>query len=341
MNMRVSKYELAKYPFLTDVKEFISRGGITDEEFISRGVYDLGYDLNDVSESILDRSLKRIYVALNGEVFNELEDVDKEVISFLLALIMLNNLGMNIASKRFALSEARRVERFLENDLKNGEIDLLEYIYKDIFGLEVINEDDIYKISVAEYLKRASRFHDPYWKLINKDVYDGYVHLDLHDIVRLIREEVSILIYDKINKVTIKKLPESIKSRVEVLRRYLLSDARFKPLQSSNRDYPPCITHILDMLDKGENPPHTARFLLATYMLSIGKSIDEVCHLFENAPDYNEKVTRYQVEFLAGKRGSRRSYNCPNCDKIASENLCHKTDECDSIKSPLQFKIKR
>ncbi|RMF31695.1 MAG: DNA primase [Candidatus Nitrosothermus koennekii] len=335
MSIEISKYELAKYPFLLEVRDYIR---------------ERGYELNEFDESmakVLDKSVKRIWVALNGEVINEIEDVDEEIISFLLALIMLKIVGINSASKRFALSEARRVERFLEQDLKHEDEDvrdaILNKIFRDAVGLDVINENEIYKIKVVDYLKRAKYFHDKYWKLINRDVYDGYVHLDAREIVRLIRDELSMIIFDRINKINTKHVPDSIKSRVENLRKILINDKRFKPfIQSSNREYPPCITHILHMLEKGENPPHTARFLLATYMLAIGKSIDEVCSLFEQAPDYNEKITRYQVEFLAGMKGSKKSYNCPNCDKIASQNLCYKTDDCDSIKSPLQFKrVKR
>lgn len=329
MELDISKYELAKYPFLSKAKGYISIGG---------------YDISMFDESmakILDESLKRIMVALNGEVLDESSNVDEEIISFLLSLIILRVVGINSASRRFALAEARRVEKFLEDDLNNPyekvRYVLLEYIFRDAVGLEVINENNLYKVRVAEYLKRAVHFHDKYWKLINKDVYDGYVHLDTHDIVRLIRDEISMIIYDRINKIDTKKVPESIKRRAEMLRRSLINDKRFKPFIQSVREYPPCITHILQMLGRGENPPHTARFLLATYMLSIGKSIDETCSLFEQAPDYNEKITRYQVEFLAGKRGSK-SYNCPNCEKIASENLCYKNEECNNIKSPLQFK---
>lgn len=335
MKLEISKYELAKYPFLLKARDYIK---------------ELGYDINMIDESmakVLDKSVKRIWIALDKKsnqtnVYNELSDVDEEIISFLLSLIILRVIGINGASKRFALAEAMRIEEFLKNDLENEDENvrylLLEYIFRDAVGLEVINENNIYKIRVAEYLKRAVRFHDKYWKLINRDVYDGYVHLDSHDIVRLIREEISIIIYDRINKISVKNIPDSIKSRAENFRSILMNDTRFKQSIRTTREYPPCITHILEMLEKGDNPSHTARFLLATYMLAIGKGIDEVCSLFEQAPDYNEKVTRYQVEFLAGKRGSNKSYNCPNCEKVASQNLCYRNDDCDNIKSPLQFK---
>ena len=75
-------------------------------------------------------------------------------------------------------------------------------------------------------------------------------------------------------------------------------------------------------MNKGDNLPHSARVMLATYMLAIGKPFDEIVLMFENAPDFNEKITRYQVEHLAGMKGSHTKYSVPSCDKIRNENLC-------------------
>lgn len=59
-------------------------------------------------------------------------------------------------------------------------------------------------------------------------------------------------------------------------------------------EYPPCVKHAIDMLEKGENLPHSGRFMLATFLLSKGQSIQQIAPLFKNAPDYNERVTLYQ-----------------------------------------------
>ncbi len=329
MSLEISKYDLAKYPFLLEAKDYISK---------------LGYDLREFDESmakILDKSIRRVWISLNGEVYYDIADTDEEIISFILALIILKLVNISSATKKFALSEARRVERFLVRDLKSANYDvrdaILTKIFHDTFGIDIINDNNIYKIKVIDYLKRSRYFNDKYWKLINRDLYDGYIHLELDEITRLIREEVSVLINEKIEKISIKDIPESIKSRAAILRESLSNDHRFKPFTYNNNWYPPCILNILKILEDGNNPPHSARFVLATFMLAKGKSIEEVCSLFERAPDYNEKITRYQVEFLAGKR-SGKSYNCPNCDKIASENLCFRNEDCDNIKTPLQFR---
>ncbi|MGI0049308.1 MAG: DNA primase, partial [Nitrososphaera sp.] len=102
-----------------------------------------------------------------------------------------------------------------------------------------------------------------------------------------------------------------------------------------------CVKHALEVMGKGENLPHSARVMLATYMLAIGKPVDEIVMMYENAPDFNEKITRYQVEHLAGMKGSRTKYSVPSCDKLRNENLCFATADCDGIINPIQFGRKR
>ena len=43
--------------------------------------------------------------------------------------------------------------------------------------------------------------------------------------------------------------------------------------------------------------------MLATFLLGRGQTIDEIAPLFKNAPDYNEKITRYQIKQVAGETG--------------------------------------
>ena len=333
-NIQFGRGDLAKYPFLSEAGNYLRELDYSLDEF------------DDPSKKrVIDRAVERIIAALDGQVFKQLEDLDTEVVSFLVALIMVRALGMRNVSKKYSLGEARRAEMFLEQDLKHENKEyirsaVLKRIFNDLFALNVAQEDSKFKVKVSEYLKRAAYFHDDHWKLVNRVVHNGYVYLKPDETVRLIRDELTIFIYDRINKMEIRQLPDSIKSKVEELRSKVAKHSEFRRYVVTTK-YPPCIQHILQSLSRGENPPHSARFLLATYMLSIGRSIDEVSALFETAPDYNERVTRYQVEHLAGIRGSRTRYTCPSCEKAASQNLCYRTEECNGIINPVQFGKRR
>ncbi|MFQ5969153.1 MAG: DNA primase [Nitrososphaerales archaeon] len=326
--------DLAKYPFLSEAGNYLKELDYSLDEF------------DDPSKKrVIDRAVERIGAALDGQVFKQLEDLDTEVVSFLIALIMVRALGMRNVSRKYSLGEARRAEMFLEQDLKHENKEqirsaVLKRIFNDLFALKVEQQDSRFKVKVSEYLKRAAYFHDDHWKLVNRVVHNGYVYLKPDETVRLIRDELTIFIYERINKMEIRQLPDSIKSEVKELRSKVSKHSEFRRYVVTTK-YPPCIQHVLQSLSRGENPPHSARFLLATYMLSIGRSTDEVSAFFETAPDYNERVTRYQVEHLAGIRGSRTKYTCPSCDKAASQNLCYRTEECNGIINPVQFGKRR
>ena len=100
------------------------------------------------------------------------------------------------------------------------------------------------------------------------------------------------------------------------------------------------IKHAIEVLEKGENLPHSGRFMLATFLFAKGQQVEEIAPLFKNAPDYNEKVTLYQLNHLSGK-SSTTKYACPSCEKLKSQNLCFIIPECDGIINPIQFGRKR
>lgn len=293
---------------------------------------------------IIDRAAERIEVEVSsGTIYEKLDKYEIEILTFLVALMMAKSMGVEPILKKHSLFEAMRAEKFLTEDLKKEKNEqkkrlLLFKIFGELFKVKVdIDYEDnrLFKVKVTDYLIRASHFHEQEWKLINRLVHKGYVYLDADETVRLIRSELSALIYNRIKSMALSTLPETIKAKVDDLRPKLVSNYEYRIHKVT--DYPPCIEHALKVMNNGENLPHSARLMLATYMLAIGKSVDEVAVLFHNAPDYNEKVTRYQVEHLAGIRGSHVKYSVPSCEKLRNENLCFATEKCNGITNPIQF----
>jgi len=97
---------------------------------------------------------------------------------------------------------------------------------------------------------------------------------------------------------------------------------------------PPCMVAILEALKRGENLPHTARFAITTYLLKRGWDVEQIVDLFRNAPDFNEKITRYQVQHIAGRAGGRKEYAVPSCKTMREWGLC--ITNC-GIKNPLEY----
>ena len=257
--------------------------------------------------------------------------------------MLLKLSGVNTLINKFSLAEARRAEKFLQRDLvSNSDKKSEEFaikIFRDVFKVTIKKTGNYFVIPIPDYLKHAVNFHEREWKLINRHVENGMVFLNPHESVRLIRRELSGYIGSKIKSANTPSMSSGFEDKVKKL-----SDLAKKFVVNTvvSGAYPPCIEHAIEVLGKGENLSHSGRFMLATFLLGRGQTIDDIAPLFKNAPDYNEKVTRYQIKQLSGEAGGNKTkYACPSCEKIKSNNLCYITPDCDNIINPSQFGKKR
>lgn len=323
--------DLAKYPFLTETGEYLKGMGINLDELA-----------HSDWQPIVEKAYGRIVVATTGQIYTTaIEKPDLEILSFVISIILLKSANLATLIRRFSLAEARRAEKYLEQDLRSNDEKRLEIplkIMQDLFSMNVTISGDNFVLKVSDYLKRSIHFHEREWKLVNRRVDKGFVFLTSHETVRLIRKELDGYINSKIQSVSVPSIPETFGRRVSDL---VLLAKKFSETVTFSTDYPPCIKHAIDVLDRGENLPHSGRFMLATYLLTKGQSVDQIVPLFKNAPDYNERITRYQLEHIAGSAGKGTKYSCPSCDKLKSENLCFEIAECAGITNPIQFGKKR
>ena len=322
--------EIAKYPFLAEAGQYLQDKGFTLEQFATDP------DL----QIIVDKAYERIEAATNGKIYNPKFD-NSDTFSFLIAIILLKLSGMNTLINRFSLAEARRAEKFLEKDLGNPNKtseELAIKIIRDIFSVSVKKSNNHFVIPIPDYLRHAVNFHELEWKLVNRHVENGMVFLSPHETVRLIRRELGGYIRSRIKAANTPSLYKGFEDKVN---RLVDLAKKFTVSITVSTEYPPCIKHAIDVLEGGENLSHSGRFMLATFLLGRGQSIDDIAPLFKNAPDYNEKVTRYQINQIAGETGSNTKYSCPSCEKIKSNDLCFAIPECDTIINPIQFGKKR
>ena len=329
--IRLGHDEIAKYPFLAEAGQYLQDKGFTLEQFATDP------DL----QIIVDKAYERIESATNGRIYTTKLD-SSDTFSFLIAIILLKLSGMNTLINRFSLAEARRAEKFLEKDLvsdlnKTSE-ELAIKIIKDIFSVSVKKIKNHFVIPIPDYLRHAVNFHEIEWKLVNRRVENGMVFLTPHETVRLIRKELDGYIGSRIRAANTPSLHKGFEDKVNKLAGLA---KKFTVSTTISTEYPPCIKHAIDVLENGENLSHSGRFMLAAFLLGRGQPIDKIALLFKNAPDYNEKVTRYQINQIAGETGSNTKYSCPSCEKIKSNDLCFAIPECDNIINPIQFGRKR
>jgi DNA primase large subunit len=333
--------EIAKYPFLAEAGQYLKDKGFTLEQFASDP------DL----QVIVDKAYERIEsAAADKTYYPELDNPNEKdtalslnVFSFLIAIVLLKLSGLNTLINKFSLAEARRAEKFLQRDLvSNSDKTSEEFafkIFRDIFSVTIKKTGDYFVIPIPDYLKHAVNFHEREWKLVNRHVEKGMVFLSPHESVRLIRWQLSGYIGSKIKAANTPSMSAGFEDKIKKLSNLA---KKFVVTTVVSGAYPPCIEHAIEVLNKGENLSHSGRFMLATFLLGRGQTIDEIAPLFKNAPDYNEKVTRYQIKQLSGETGGNKTkYACPSCEKIQSNNLCYITPDCDNIINPMQFGKKR
>jgi len=92
---------------------------------------------------------------------------------------------------------------------------------------------------------------------------------------------------------------------------------------ASSEAVPPCIRNIVEAMVRSGDADHYARLALVWYLKWVGFDKEQVIEFFaKHARDYNERVTRYQVEYAYGLRGSRRDWLMPSCKWMQQHNLC-------------------
>lgn len=338
----LGKDQKAKYPFLADAGRYLQEYGFELPQF--------GTD--PILKDIVDMAYERVMAAAGGSVYSfgladdKVQDrmLDMGILSFLIAIVLIKLANRHTLVRRFALSEARRAETYLIRDLSYSynrsdpsRAKMARRILFDLFGLKVEMHNYRYMIPVPDYLKHSSVFHEREWKLVNRQVENGYVVLKPDKTVRLIRHALTTYISEKIRN---SPIPDMIPGLEGMVAELVAVADKLTPAYESTGEHPPCIKHAINVLKSGENLPHSGRFMLATFLLARGQPIEEIAPLFKNAPDYSERVTMYQLNHLSGKTGGVK-YNCPSCDKLRTQNLCFAVPECDGIITPLQFGRRR
>jgi len=332
-NLEIGFEDLAKYPFLNETLEYIRSVGFEIDELLKPEYVD-----------VVERAKNRILLAVKkGNLDNNFSDARIEILSFPIALMLVRATGMNHVMSRYALAESIRIEKFLLQEKS----DIIPIVFEKVIGVTPIEEKNNdstirieYKIPLEEYVKRIKSFHTSNWRLVNRQINNGLVILSTHELIRILREEIYALFLNQlrseiplINKPELKPIIDEIKSSAPL--------PKYRKIVFSEDNYPPCVSKALEMLNSGENVPHYGRFLMTTFLINIGKNSEDIIDIYKNAPDFKESITRYQVEHIAGLKGSRIKYSVPGCNTVNVNKFCYRTIECGSIKNPLSFKGKK
>ncbi len=315
-------------------------------------VRELGLDINELESDFfvpfLDRAEKRIREALDDvsayaktQPRDEPRENEIEIFSFPIAVMLVVGTEDSFIKSRYALAEAKRASALLQFEEKEK---LLEVANTFGWDARLVNDFSlqpyVFAVRFPVFLKNATGFHDKNWKLVNHLLINGEVYLTEREVSRLLEEEVRKYIEGKLDT-KIKSLPPNIMARVNQLRQ-LAAEKREQiqleemPKRVVMEAFPSCIKGIYDRVAAGRPASHIGRFALTSFLLSIGMTAEDVFKFFRSVSDFNERMTRYQVEHIAGTRGSGTKYLPPNCATLRTHGICISPEpECKGAVNPL------
>jgi DNA primase large subunit len=329
--------DYAKYPFLKEA---------------SKQIQDLDLTIQNIIEDrfVLERAEKRVENAILDLTIGEKDkDSRKEILSFAASLVLVIATKNSWIKKRYALAVAKTAHTHMLS-YRNDKIakEKIFTIAKD-FEWEINGGQEASKdfgVGFTFYLKNAGHMHGNEWKLVNQIIDKGMVYLNKDKVARLLQEEIKNRIEKRLDVPDLKNLPEDIhivaNKLTELAQGIMGQEAEEMPKIVSQSAFPPCITALYSDAAQSHHLSHIGRFTLTSFLVNIGMTPEAVNEMFKTFSDYNERLTRYQIEHIAGERGSATKYKPPQCSVLQTHGVCKNKDElCRHAYHPLNYYKKK
>jgi len=304
--MELSFY--SKYPFTKGAKELMSSAKVDDE-----------FGLSELAERRVTNALRDGRIPTASV---ELEDSQLllQIASYAVSRMIVTLLKSRYYTNRYAVSEAKRANSCMTADIDENVLKIAREL-----GVKC-DIDGYYAVGFGDYLRYAPKSSD--YKLVNRKLVKGKVRLKRAEFIRMLEEAVRLKIESEL-PLKMDNVPDRIKNAAEAVKREIPKEPKPASISLEGGEFPPCIDKLLENLKTVENLGHTARWVLAVYLLNVGMKLDDVVKVFSTSPDFDERVTKYQVE-----HSMKRGYKVPSCASLDSYGLC--VANC-GVKSPLGY----
>jgi DNA primase large subunit len=330
MAIALDRKELVKYPFLKESQQMVRRHTDSLDSFLS------GSD----GQATLARAKERAFEALNTKYEFSATDVHRlrpelEIASYALARILVSCAGDRVLIDRLTRYEAARAIFFLESDDSEDREEKKRFIARSV---EIDPDSD--RIPVTAYVELVTQMRDPCWRLVNRDVTKGFVHLQPHELDELLRERIRILMHRQLPL----RVPATICELLAPVTEELVAASRKNLLEQfgsiEEESFPPCIGALIRAISAGTNLPHMGRFAITSFLHTIGMSPTGIVEIFARAPDFDIGRTMYQVEHISGRGGTE--YTPPSCATMRTFGICTNRDKlCEDVNHPLTYYRKK
>ncbi|EQD75008.1 DNA primase large subunit, partial [mine drainage metagenome] len=207
-------------------------------------------------------------------------------------------------------------------------------------------EGKTFRIRALDYIRSNTHLSGTRYRLAFQDIKDGWVYLDKLVLSKVLREHFVTRIKEFYDSIDPRKAMD-ILGDFQGMMQYIgdqwkaIKGKRTTDLGSVDQSlFPPCIKEYLVEMRDGVNLSHMARFTLVSFLHKIGMQNPEIMALFKTAPDFNQRMTEYQVDHVTGQI-SGTEYSPPKCEVLRSNHLCYWGDDglCHQewLRHPLQY----
>ncbi|SNQ60052.1 DNA primase regulatory subunit PriL [Candidatus Methanoperedens nitratireducens] len=326
-------FGFAYFPFIHGALKYV--------ESLDFKLDELFYD--KAFEKVRERGKERVLQAIrDGVLEHEVSDrisAEKELLSYPVARILVSCINDGYLIRRYALAEAKSSYE----QIKKLQDDVLKELAFD-FDINCDIEDHAYAMHFSDYIRYASAIHEKEWKLINRKMNRGKVHLAREEFSRILEEAIRKRIESSLPV----EVPDDIISALETYLEEIRSSLSARKSEFSIEEFreimpdcfPPCMVHSLSNAQAGVNLAHSTRFALTSFLLNIGMNVEGIIELFKVSPDFDEERTRYQVMHIQGSTGT--VYKSPSCATMTTYGNCFgKEPLCERISHPLGYYRKK
>ena len=353
----------ARYPFLEAAREAVADASVDLATVVAE------------EPAVVERARDRVVTALEeGTTGSPARTARTELLSYPVARVLVSLVDERVLVRKYARAEAHDAhERFrteLERDasLRStggdalrldgllAEFDLTGAVSKrrpttragagqrgaGASGRRAVPEEGAYAVEVTTYIRLAADLWGDEWRLVNRALADGAVPVTEDELSVLLREAVRQRVEAGLPLTVPEEVARHLERHVAEIREVLAELELTREIDTVVPElFPPCMTALLDGIQRGEHLEHHSRFAITAFLTSIGMSTDDIVELYMVNSSFGEEMTRYQTDHIRGDT-SPTQYSPPSCATMQSYGDCVNMDDlCERISHPMAYYERR
>ncbi|MCI4327982.1 MAG: hypothetical protein L3J86_00225 [Thermoplasmata archaeon] len=308
---------LAEYPFLPGAESLVVESPPSIGELLRHPGYQRARDIGRarIRAAVDDPT------GASGLAELPLLDPQERYLSFQYARLVLSAARTRAPIRRWAVAEAKDATHRLGGE----DLEVILEVSRRL-GVPLERDANAVAFRLPDYVRLATGIREAEFRLVHQAVHSGLVRVSPARAVRLLQEGIRRTLGEPM------ELAEAARATIAGAESELLAEVEAKMPTPAARSgagvgplrpeiFPPCVRAMRRVLQDGENLSHAGRFALAAFLHRAGANAETIVDAYRGAPDFDESVTRYQVEHITQRDGGR-GYSPSECATLRTHGLC-------------------